>query len=251
MKSLIYYTVGHNRTYIKVLRLSVESLRVSGYSGDIAVLCDESFLDECRETLGSDVLYKALPDSKTPEQASMNKLRIFELPDIHSYDCVLFLDSDILVYMSMPPFLEKITNPDCLYVYTESRKPEDHRNIYWSLGNYTDSDIADFREREVYVFNAGCFAFVPDAAMEEHFLNIQYMIMNHSGPFFYEQSFMNVYFNRNGKTDRTLITPENYAFPPKADQDYFGYLLHFAGCPGDGREKSDRMRAYIDSYLRS
>lgn len=247
--NLIYYTVGYSSTYIDLLALSLKSLRKSGYTGDVAVLCDESFLSRCKATLGSDILYKTFPDSKTPEQASMNKLRIFELPEINSYERVLFLDSDILAHMNADSLFQKVTRPGKLYVYTETTKQQDHMNLMWGLRSYSPIDLIYFQVNEIYVFNAGCFAFVRDDTMRDHFLSVQYSILQHTGPFFYEQSFMNVYFNRNGETDRSLLTDATYAFPPKQGIAYPNHLVHFAGDPGNGYTKLRRMQIYARDYL--
>lgn len=246
--TLVYYTVGYSATYIDVLALSIQSLRAAGYVGDIAVLCDESFLPRCKEAIKSSVIYHTLPDSTSPEQASMNKLRIFELPGIEKYDKVLFLDSDILVHMNVNALIHRIMAPGKLYVYTETTNQCDHKNIMWSLCSYDDLELEIFRLCSVHVFNAGCFAFIRNDAMKQHFEAVKTMMSNHKGPFFYEQSFMNVYFNRNRQTDRTLFTEDNYVFP-KHGRAYPGYLLHFAGDPGSGKTKLQRMTEYTRSYL--
>jgi lipopolysaccharide biosynthesis glycosyltransferase len=251
MRQLVYYTVGYSSAYIDVLGLSVRSLRASGYSGDIAVLCDESMLSRCKDVVGPGAIYHPFANAKTPEQASMNKLRIFELPTIESYDRILFLDSDILVHMNVEALFEKIVTSGILYVYTETRKIIDHMNIMWGLKDYTPTELESFRSNDVYVFNAGCFAFLRTDAMRDHFMAIQYSITTHTGAFFYEQSFMNAHFNRNNQTDRSLLTDSNYAFPPKDNTPYPGCLVHFAGDPGSGASKHERMTKYTLAYLRS
>lgn len=249
MKDLIYYTVGYSSSYIDVLQLSIESLQKSGWEGDIVVICDESFLNRCKELFGNRVIYLSFPDSKSPEQASMNKLRIFELPTINDYNRILFLDSDIIVHMDVNTLISGINDPELLYVYTETRKHDDHLSIMWSLTNYTDHDLDYFKKNSIYVFNAGCFAFIRSPIMKSHFLAIQYMITTHKGRFFYEQSFMNVYFNKNNKTNRDILTDENYAFPPKEGVSCKGKLAHFAGDPGSGRGKAFRMKNYMNQFF--
>lgn len=247
--NLVYYTLGYSGSYLDVIGLSIASLRRSGYTGHIAVLCDEMFLAQCKATLGPDILYKTFPNSTTPEQASMNKLRIFDLPDIDSYDRVLFLDSDILVHMDTAPLFQSIVTPGTLYVYTETTKQEDHQALYWGLQSYSPEDLVHFRETNVHVFNAGCFAFVREDGMKRHFLAVLRMIDQHTGPFFYEQSFLNVYFNRTGATDRTLLTSANYVLNPDRSRAYPGHLVHFSGDPGSGPTKYQRMAAYIRVHL--
>jgi len=248
MRSLVYYTVGKSRKYIDILVLSLASLRA--YSTvDILVICDESFLDECKERCGN-VSFMTCPDSKTPEEASMNKLKIFSYSRIHEYDRVLFLDSDILVHTHMEPYFSKTTVPGILYVYTETKKIQDHICNMWSLvGAYTAQDLMRFRTESIHVFNAGCFSFVRSDEMKNHFANIQSMIASYKGPFFYEQSFMNVYFNKNNKTDRSLFTDNTYTFPPKGTRSYEGTLVHFAGSPGNGESKYAWMKSYLLDHL--
>jgi lipopolysaccharide biosynthesis glycosyltransferase len=246
---LIYYTVGYSDEYIKLIGLSIYTLRKSGYTGDIAILCDESFLSKCMSILGNQVIYKTFLNSTTPEHASMNKLRIFELSNIHQYSRVLFLDSDILVHMNIYSLLDGITRPDILYVYTETQKQEDHKNLMWGLQNYSTFELDTFKKNNTHVFNAGCFAFLQSETMRNHFLAIQHMIIQWNGRFFYEQSFMNAYFNRNNQTDRTLLTDVNYIFPPKEDKPYPNSLLHFAGDPGNGNGKFNRMYQYIVKHF--
>ena len=247
--NLVYYTLGYSGSYLDVIGLSIASLRRSEYTGHIAVLCDEMFLPQCKATLGPDILYKTFPNSTTPEQASMNKLRIFDLPGIESYDRVLFLDSDILVHMDTAPLFQSIVTPGTLYVYTETTNQEDHQALYWGLQSYTQEELAVFRETNTHVFNAGCFAFVRNDVMKEHFRTILRGIAQYTGPFFYEQSFLNVYFNRNGATDRTLLTSANYVLGPDQSRAYPGYLVHFSGDPGSGTSKYQRMSAYIRVHL--
>jgi len=249
MKDLVYYTIGFNAAYIDVLELSIKSLRKYGYLGDIALICDEGMLHQCKMILGDTILYYTCANSKTPEQASMNKLRIFELPTIEDYDRILFLDSDILVHMNVNSIFEKIVTSGVLYVYTETYKNEDHMNLMWGLKNYTQDELSSFGLNNIYVFNAGCFAFLRNTEMYAHFMQVQYSITIHVGPFFYEQSFMNVYFNRINKTDRTLLTELNYAFPPKDNTSYPNHLVHFAGDPGSGKSKYQRMLKYMNAYL--
>ncbi len=249
MKDLVYYTVGFSRAYIRVLKLSIQSLRVSGWQGDVAVICDASFLSQCQSEIGTNVQYLTFPDSKTPEEASINKLRIFELPSIRSYDRIFFLDSDIVVHMNMQTLFDRVTRSGILYVFTENNEHRCHSDILYGLKDYTEEELASFRANSVYVFNAGCFAFRMTDAMKTHFDAILTMISTHVGPFFYEQSFMNAYFNRNGQTDRTLLVTSNYVFPPIEGRPYRNNLLHFAGDPGRGDQKYQRMRRYMWAYL--
>jgi hypothetical protein len=86
--------------------------------------------------------------------------------------------------------------------------------------------------------------------MREHFSNILEKIKNHMGYFYYEQSFMNAYFNMNNQTDRTAITNDNYVMFPKAIK-YEGKLIHVCGAAGNAKPKYEIMSWYYNTYLRS
>jgi len=250
MKDLLYYTIGFSASYIQVIQLSINTVRISGWTGDIAIICDHSLIDECKKIIGYSVIYLPITDSKTPEGASMNKLHIFDFPIVSTYDRVMFLDGDIVVHMDLSGLFSGITSNNVLYVCTESTKHDDHRFIYWSLESYTPSQLAYLKDNSIHVFNAGTFAFIPSVDMKEHFDNVLNMISSHHGRFFYEQSFMNVYFNLINRTDRTVFTEKCYVFD-HGERNHMGKLIHFAGNPGNGMNKHTEMSLYINRYLTS
>jgi hypothetical protein len=141
MKDLVYYTIGFSQSYIEVIKLSIYTLRKSGWTGDVALICDNSLLAQCKKAIGPDVMYLSIADSKTPEQASTNKLRIFDFPEVSSYDRILFLDGDIIVHMDVNALFSRITRNDVLYVSTETTNYSDHTFIYWSLESYTAEEL--------------------------------------------------------------------------------------------------------------
>jgi Methyltransferase domain/Glycosyl transferase family 8 len=249
-KNLVYYTIGRSRNYLPLLKMSIESLRMHTPQIDIVILCDESLIEECSKII-PDVTLLVMPDSKSPEDASMHKLQIFDYPDIWKYQAVIFIDSDILVCTDINQLLEGCVKDDVLYVGTEKESFDLHKSIYYSLCNYTDEELARFEKENIYAMNAGCFAFRPSAVMEMHFSNIIDMIDNHTGDFFYEQSFLNAYFNRLAKsvTDRSLLSSDVYKLFPAPTDEYEGRLLHFCGNPGEADGKLQRMWAMWDRIL--
>ena len=230
-----------------MLALSIDSLRAF-YSGSIGVICDESFVDECKQRF-PDARVWPVQDAKSGPEASMNKLRIFDFIEDGEYDAVLFLDTDILITNSPMQCFEKMTHPDMLYVYTERTEQFEHRTLYWSLQSYTKEDYEFLRSRNILPFNAGTFGFVASAQMREHFHGVREMIASHTGPYFYEQSFMNVYFNLRDKTDRSVFTKENYIFSPHKGRVYpDAVVLHFADANRPAKLKCDTMRQYMKRW---
>ena len=242
MRYLAYYTVGYQASYIKVMELSIRSLRVYNPDIDIRIICDTQFRDEVSALFPYAQICKR-PNSPTPETASMQKISIFQ-EDLSGYDTVIFIDSDILVGIPISSLLDRVVDDNRLYAYAESNNISDHSHIYWSLNTYTAEDINFFKTNYIRIFNAGLFSFRPSDAMREHFHNIQEMIRIHKGPFFYEQSFMNVYFNTRKLVDYSIWTPDNYIMHANTTSRP-ATILHFCGNPGNGKSKIDRMTNYI------
>ena len=248
MRDLVYYAIGYNEKYISLLDISIKSLMIYS-SVDILVICDASLLPMCKEVLPERVLYMTTPDSLTIESSAMQKLNIFDYENINSYDRVLFLDSDIIVHTSLEPFFNGVRRPGILYVYTEREEQYEHKNLCFSLLNYTSKDFLMFTLNKVMVFNTGCFLFVRCPAMKFHFDEIRKMIKTHKGPFFYEQSFMNVYFNKLNATDRTVLTKLNYRMGAWYYRHYKGFIAHFSSIPGNVITKLECMKEYYSKQL--
>lgn len=244
MKTLVYYTIGCSRAYIEMLEISVTSLR-KVYNGDIGILCDESMVEECKSRM-PDVLVWPVPDSATGPIASMNKLRIYDAISVDDYDKILYIDTDILVLKSLEPYFEGVTEEGKLYVYTETTNQEKHRDLFWSLQTYTEEDYTFFKQENILPFNAGTFAFVSSETMKNHFTGVRDLIATHDGPYFYEQSFMNVYFNLRNITNRSVFFYDNYIFFPQIGKHYpNAILLHFADASDSAANKCKRMRDYL------
>jgi hypothetical protein len=244
VKYLVYYTHGYNLSYLQLLKLSLLSLRLTNRDEiDVLILCDKKYVNLLKKISNISIL--SLPDSNSPEEASMHKLNIFSYPKIYDYDAVIFIDSDILIKMDLKNLLDKVTRDNVIYVCNEKNIPDMHKGIWHSLSKYTDEEYKYLIDNKIQVFNAGCFLFRPSKQMKKHFDNLLHMIKNHKGNFFYEQSFMNHYFNLNGKTDRTLLTEDNYILFPKSYMKYENALLHFCGNPGYHHFKEKEMNESI------
>lgn len=251
MKKLVYYTLGYSNKYLEITKLSIQSLLHYNKDIDIIVLIDEQYYNE------ANILYKNLTDritiistenSKSPPEASMRKLQIFKY-NIQSYDVVLYIDSDILIDCCLDEYFNKINNTDKLCVGTESTDLNLHTHMYWSLSNYTEFNLNYFRENNIHIFNAGLFGFKPTNIMKTHFTAVQGIIKSHTGPYFYEQSFMNYYFNLINFTDRNIFTKSNYILMPKNHTEYKNSIIHFTGEDNGGNYKLFCMKKYITMYM--
>jgi hypothetical protein len=206
---LVYYTIGFNSQYLDLLHISIESLR-SKNDTDILVICDESLVDKCTEKLAcfNNILIEPCKDSISAMDASMKKLLIFNY-NISQYNNIIYIDSDILVDLPILPILTKVEDANKLYAFAEQKENGYHATKYFSLMNYTYDDYALFAKNKIYCFNCGLFAFVNTPIMKAHFANILEMVENHKGQYHYEQSFMNVYFNKRKLINTTVINDTN------------------------------------------
>jgi hypothetical protein len=250
---LVYFTVGYNKVYIDVLNLAIKSLNYFNPLLDILVICDKTFESECKSKLPENVIIVPVPDSTQPAFASINKLKIFNLYDIQKYDKVFFLDTDIITHTDIIPYFEKIIKQDTLYVYTEDTDPLANAQPWFSYNNYNQADLERLQRENIHPFNAGCFGFYPTNTMRDHFNNILDFIKDYKGSLhIYEQSFMNVYFNKINNTDRTLLTKDTYIMFPYRNypiQSHEGKLIHFTGLVGEGAIKYRDIKKYVDNYM--
>lgn len=206
---LVYYTIGFNLQYLDLLYLSIQSLRNQNFQ-HVLIICDESMIDQCAEKLKSFSSIKIVPcaDSISAMDSSMKKLLIFNY-DISKYFKILFIDSDILVNTKLEQIFTGIKDHK-LYAGAEHKSMILHNEKWHSFQTYTENDIKFFYNNKIYPFNCGLFGFISTIGMKQHFSNILEMVKNHSGHYWYEQSFMNVYFNKLNLVDTKVINETNY-----------------------------------------
>jgi lipopolysaccharide biosynthesis glycosyltransferase len=256
LNNLVYFTVGFNPEYIDMLYLAVKSLRIWD-SVDVIVICDESFIPRCAEALKefSNISIVSCPDSTSAQDSSMKKLLIFNY-DLEKYAKILFIDSDVLIGRNLDYFFNSIFQSK-LYAGAESHSPDIHTKINHSLKNYTVEQLHILEYNKIYAFNCGFFGFLNNAEMKEHFNNILQMIKDWKGEYYYEQSFMNVYFNLRNLSDTTAIDEKTYKFRFYAEQIiensktipfHKNKVVHFAWTAG-AENKLFYMRKYWNLFV--
>jgi lipopolysaccharide biosynthesis glycosyltransferase len=175
----------------------------------------------------------------------MHKLDIHDFPELYKFINILYVDLDCIFQGDILKILNNKLEDNKLYVMSENTNIASHKEHFWSLDNYSGEDINFFTNNNIYVFNAGCFLFKNTHGIKDHFLKLKELIKNHTGDFFYEQSFMNVYFNKLNIVDYTIITRELYRlefFNPT--ETLSELIVHFCGGPGNGASKIERINAY-------
>lgn len=270
-KNLVYTTIGHSKNYVPCLQHLFQSIFTFSPNPnfDLLIICDESLIYDVQSCLTKvcksqevhieSILFSIVPNALTPMRSSMQKLRIFDIDNIHSYKNVLFIDLDVLCLCPLNPLftnfeelLEKHPEKlERLQVCHERTNYEDHKEIFWSMDSYSDQDIEYFKTNKILPFNAGCFLFRVSKQMEEHFTNVRKMVIEsykNRKLFFYEQAFMNVYFNSSNLIAYDIINPLIYKMFPDLEEYYEGKIIHFCGTPGNGLVKFKTMESYINKH---
>ena len=207
--NLVYYTIGGDPKYIEMLRLSIESLRLNCdmTHTHVMVMCDEEYAKYVAETV-NDVDIVIVSKSSNAMEISLKKIYIAEYEKLDMYDKVLFLDCDIIVKKDIiKDYVDKLDEigrshdgqgndyKQKLHVCVEQKDVNWHNARMFGFGQYSRAQLVTFRRFQQFVFNCGQFAFLVCDEIRDHFKELVKMVDNHVGPYYYEQSFMNSYFN--------------------------------------------------------
>lgn len=245
-RNMIYYTIGGDVQYKQLLELSIESVlkNCQMKDTDIIVMCDKNYEEHVKGMNGVvDIMITPINDNNMV--VSMRKCSIFSYDKIDRYDRVLYLDCDTVVKKDIVTnFLDKMKVEDKLHVYEERIGWKYHTDLFWGLEDYTEEQLHQFRFKQQNVFNCGHFAFFVNKTMETHFANVMDMIAAYKGRYFYEQSFMNKYFNTHFLTLASL-TPIVY-IPKKSDNKVpsNAHIIHVADVTKSYMFKLELMKKY-------
>jgi lipopolysaccharide biosynthesis glycosyltransferase len=101
-KNLVYCSVFHQESYLKLLKLLIKSIKLFGDLNDtmdILVITNKSFKNSVQKILDNNQINGSifcLP-LNTLFEAGYSRLYIFDYPEIKKYKKVLYIDTDILV----------------------------------------------------------------------------------------------------------------------------------------------------------
>lgn len=266
-KNLVYTTIGFSKSYIQCIELFLTSILAysTPLTFDVLVICDEEMFNEVSDIaysifdddlLRNKIFFLVAPDSVSAMKASMHKLHVFDFPQLNTYENVTFIDIDVLCIHDLNAFFENMNKciesmkdvekePDSiLFAHNERDDPSENRTVWWCMNDYTDEEMEFFKQKRILPFNAGMFAFRYSESMKKHFSNVLKMIDDSPRVYFFEQAYMNAYFNRRHFVRYNLITKDNYVLFPDVTKLYEKKLIHFCGHPGNGRHKYQVMKEY-------
>jgi lipopolysaccharide biosynthesis glycosyltransferase len=107
MKTLVYYNVGYDSNYNKMLELALISLKMH-YNGDILIITDHENWTLLKDKyLYNDVNFMIVSKIEDKFVAALNRTKIYEYEKFDNYDVILYLDCDTLIINNLDDIFTK------------------------------------------------------------------------------------------------------------------------------------------------
>jgi hypothetical protein len=257
-KNLIYFTVFEKDEYIELLDILLKTLKKQNYSNfELLFITDEVTKQKIQNIKNLKFFkfnYHIVDTIKDAVEASMQKLKIYEWEKIKKYKNILFLDVDIVVIGNLKNIFCGNGNPNVFYSATHNHDQWLHKTVYHCLVDYTEEQLKNFEKKSISALNAGQFFFKNTSTMEKHFQNINSFVKTWNGRYFFEQSFINYYFNLLELADthtfdsvfKFVSINQNQTANVFDDRAVF---VHFMGNAGNGLGKLDFMKRHYSKYI--
>jgi len=267
-KNLVYFTINYNKEYIDLFLYCLKSIvnKDEPDAFDLLVLCPPEFEKIINELIyernvdlrGFNLLFHNVDEAKDGIEASMNKLKIYQFKNIVNYGKVLFLDVDIMAAEPISELFNLELNPDKFYSAIHSASDHLHNTKFHKLVDYDLAKMNEFRDKGIYAFNAGQFMFVNSLRMLCHIYNVDWMTRAWPGEYFFEQSFLNHYFNWHGISDVHLLDRHvkfvavhlwnegNFAHQYRLSYS----IIHFAGHACDAHKKIEYIKHFHPDLIK-
>lgn len=267
-KLLIYTTIGKDKAYLNLLKTFCESLCYTNLrSKNLLVICDKSFESEVNEICSKYAFLTChllvVDDTLTAEEASTNKLRIFEFKDIFHYSQCIYVDLDCCFLNNLDYLFLKEADPSKLHVFVEFDDTNALFTTPWFVCYHKETKqfLLSPQQRNYIktsnkkAFNAGLFLFSINNTMKNHFCHLQSLVSIHSNKYYsyFEQSFMNNFFNINNAVSYDLFTCDNIIMnvTPSKVINNNKKLIHynfFTGQDGSGKAKSEAINLFWEHF---
>ncbi len=266
-KKLVYFTINHNVSYLFLFLYCLRSLSKTHRADchyDILIICPEAMEQMIRELIKDygielccDYLYfHHVPVAVDGVAASMNKLKIYAWDRIKDYGKVLFLDVDILFRRSVGELFDLDLKPGILHSGIHMQHSQLHNNVCHRLaGKYSEAELKVFNAHNIYAFNAGQYMFVNSERMLRHFYNVSWLSRAWEGMYFFEQAFMNHYFNKYLISDVHLLNDRIKFIPVQLQENAFNSVnsnvvfLHFTGEACNAAVKMKFIRNHFSDLI--
>jgi hypothetical protein len=242
-KNLVYVSVFHSRTYIRLLDMLLDSmLHYTTFPFDILVLTQPDFREEIEslaKAKGMLLSIHVLEGIDGLLDAAAARLRVFEWEPISRYETILYLDTDILINDDLARVFSLSVEPGILYGLREGRV--DHPWWGGNLFDFAGRDSAVARDRPA--ITTGILLFRRVDVIQDLFKEVRQMLADHRSaggavPECLEQPFVIVAATRRDCLNHDILTPLAENNPVRVGDKP---IYHFPGCSGHFQSKTDKM----------
>lgn len=172
--------------------------------------------------------------------ALIRKFDIAIFKKFKEYDKIMYIDVDIIVQGDLIKVIESVPVKDDILYATKEGKLD---GPYWYINTYKDSNISNLKRKGIHSFNTGMFLFKPSLVMQQHLKNVKTFALDYykdrtKQKHFYDQSFMNYYFNMKDIANTSYMNEIYQMFPDVTKYYKNKIILHIAGI---GRYKSKAL----------
>lgn len=267
-KNLVYFTINYSLEYVDLFLYCLKSIvnKDEPDAFDLLVICPPAFEKIINELIhdrnidlrGFNLLFHNVDEAKDGVEASMNKLKIYQFKNIIEYGKVLFLDVDILAKEPISELFNLELDPDILYSAIHNASDHLHNTKFHKLVDYDLAKMNEFRDKRIYAFNAGQFMFINSMKMMHHMYNVDWMTRAWPGEYFFEQAFMNHYFNWFCISNVHLLDNHvKFIAVHLWDKGDFAHqyrlsysIIHFAGHACDAHKKIEYIRHFHPDLIK-
>lgn len=260
MKTLVYYNVGFNSNYNKILELSLMSLKMN-YDGDILIITDyENSLTLKKNKLYENVDFMIIDKATDVFISALNRVLIYKYDKFYNYDAILYLDCDTTVINSLDSIFSETIKNNCVAISQEINdlgKPifMIEQGLVWNIphiSNYWGLFLYEDKTEDKKALNSGVFCLPATKKSKEVFNDmyvratndhkdvnylkinkdygeqpyINYFLQKHSY-FFCITDVYFVYVAKDPEIDSTLNSLKDYYLFDRYVKDY--PILHFVG----------------------
>lgn len=247
MKKLIYFTVSHQKNYLNLLNLCIQSLYMSSNNQeeyDLLFITTEEF----RVEILNKIEFKTSPlfleaHSNDIYDSAFNKLKIFQYDKINEYEKIIYCDCDILWIDSPSKIFDCITE-NKVYIFEEN-EGYSINSQYFGGGLFTEEEAKHIESNRILGFNSGFFAFRSETInrikdIHDYCLQEKHVLKSHDC---IEQPLVNVFLYRNNMY--SSLNPKYVGFNSKDSDECV--IVHFIGGPGHYSPKIHKMSNFFTS----
>ena len=198
-KNLLYYTIFKcSSAFIDILDLSLNSIHntTPDKNFDVLFVTDEltkTSLESLSVLQFFNTKFMVGENISDEVVASIQKLKIYEFSELNDYNKILFLDADTASIKNINTIFTQELSSNVLDVsiLTGGNPMSSVHSLKW----FDQSELQYILDTKIRPFNAGQYMFKNSLKMQKHFENVYWLYCVWPSQFFYEQSFLNYYFN--------------------------------------------------------